>query len=327
MIGGNMGYSDEPLKQKQTDICFQKYIQEWSTILNEYVIGRFRTIHPHQKFSACISVFSHLPDVAKLYICGLLNDTQFVELTNACKKYHDEAYQFAKQIENPENIEEVCPPSFEDVKDNLTDDLFHHPIMDDYLEIIDQIDWATKIHDIHHLNLENDWICFDDMPKPINILYSDSLAETDAFMINTLLSIRNGCTYITPDQRTFFDALVNRFCDDTLSVLLDVPENDLSIGTTQRAAFSHSFFTSLFNTSGVVLTGTRENIMKEAISLTRDMLASQPYEHGWILTLLSWYDSVTMPYLNSLEDRISIRKISSQIRDNSQDNSSQKDRG
>ncbi len=308
-----MGYSNEPLKQKQTDKLFQKYVQDWTSILNTHAANRFGSIQPNLKFSACISIFSHLPDVAKLYMCGLLNDSQFVELTKASQAYYDEACHFAKQIENPENIEEVSPPSFEDVKDNLTDDLFHHPIMEDYLEIIDQIDWATKIYDMQNLNMESDWICFDDMPKPINVLYSDNLTETDAFMINTLLSIRNGCTYITPDQKIFFDALVNRFYDDTLSVLLDVPENELSIGTTDRATLAHSFFTSLFNSTGLVLTGTRENMMKEAVTLTRDMLASQPYDPDWTGALLSWYDNVTLPYLNSLEDRKGIRKITSKM--------------
>ena len=320
-----MEHSNESADQSQKEQMRLKYVQEWINILDEYAVNWYGNVQPHQRFSAYVSVFTHLPDVAKLYVCGLLNDAQLVELTKATERAYKEACRFAPQIEKPENIEYILPPTFEDVKDNLTDDLFHHPMMNDYLEIIDQMEWAAKIYDTQNLNMANEWICFEDMPQPVDVLVSDSLAEIDARMIDTLLKIRNGCMKITPDQKNFFDALVNRFCEDTLSNLLGVPENDLSVGATERGMLAHSFWEGIFNNSGLILTGSREDIMQQAVYLTRDMLASQWEDFDWTLVLLGWYDDVTLPYLNHLEDRRGIRKISTQIINKTMDNSRQND--
>ena len=161
-----MGYTRQHILSDNMINLRKQQQNEWQKLLTQRTHNLFEPLTPHEQFPAYLSSFIDMPQVGQLYICGLLNDHQFTELSLESIKYHSECEQvirenFVDELQE-EQIASIMPPTIYEIQSRLSNPAFHDPIIDKYINIMEQIHTACIMQDLNHLNTKKKFLNLED---------------------------------------------------------------------------------------------------------------------------------------------------------------------
>ncbi|MBR5130603.1 MAG: hypothetical protein IKV03_05210 [Alphaproteobacteria bacterium] len=326
-----MGYKKNNILSHDLIELREKQKGEWLAILLERSYNLFGSLLPHKKLPSLVSAFMDMPQVDQMYLCGLLNDAQFVEMRREAEKYCLECEMLIRnnyeEELHGEQFVSIVAPTFSEIQNRLFDGAFHDPIMNEYVKVVEKIQSASTIYDLNNLNVANDMLSLEDEQKITPIVEKNNPFVSDMRALEICLLIRNGCLLVPEEHNAYLNGAVNRFCLDALSVLKNVPENEYTLGASQRAEWSYGLLGSLFRGDGLILKGQSELIMGDILKGTQALLAFQSnYDKEWRDYLVKWFDDLMLPYSCSLVERVGgAQKVSDQKRFPKEDNGRERD--
>lgn len=291
----------------------------WKNLLHTQATHKLGIIAPNQRFSTYIGIFADTPQATQLYTCGLLNDIQAQEMYNESEKYRIEClqsiYDNYEESLQPEQIASIIPPTLYEIQPRLLHPVFHDPIIHEYVNIVETVKYASIIHDLNKLNLQQQFLNLEDGQNTDNIFKTDNRLLLDMKAVEMCLHIRNGCEYVPEEYNVHLNKAVDYCCANALSCLKHVPENILTQGATERAKWAHDLFIQLFQVPQAAQQNDRTLVMPHTLETTRNLLSIQPhFEEDWRNYLTNWFDDFMLPYSNSLiQDDLSPKKVTPYI--------------
>ncbi len=301
-----MGYTEGENAFGEQDFALQ---QEWINMLKLRSQHLFGNLLPYEKIPSYVCSFLDMSQAEQLFVCGLLDRAQFAEMGIVSAAYYKECKQAIcenyETHDQDEQVQSLSHPTVYEIQPRLRHRVFHNPIIDEYVEIVEKIKMAAIVYDLSSVNYEKRRFCLDDGQEIYDILIPQNELISDLRALEACLLVRNGCERVPEEYDTYLNGAVDYFCNMAVSDLSKVPENEWTKGAHKRGRVAANLFMGLFKGRGVVMEGRPENVMAGVLKRTAALLPFQEqFDDKWRGYLVEWFDELMAPYAESLIKRV-----------------------
>lgn len=303
-----MGYKkDNTLNEfDENDFALQ---HEWIGMLDQRSCDLFGPLLPYKKIPSYACSFVDMSPADQMYICGLLNFEQYLEMKIVSNTYQRECKQIIhdnyETNEQEWQTQSILPPTVYEIQPRLKQPVFHDPIINNYTNIVEKIRWAGIVYDLNSFNYEGRRFNLEDGQENYDILVPKDKFISDMRALEACLLVRNGCLNVPQECDIYLNMAVDHFCGEAVSNLLNVPENNLTQGATKRGQLAYGMFCNIFKGNGIIFTGKRAEIMTNILKNTNNLLSQQKnFNDEWQRYLSNWFNTLMEPYANSLIERM-----------------------
>lgn len=291
-----------------------KQLNAWNNVISGEIFKTDFQCAPSLYNHLCNGVISRLSQGQHMYLCGLLTEEQYDELMEAthdylseraCMKMNGVSFDLTDIEKIEKTIKEIPLPQLQDLKPYLENEAFFSPMMKLYTLIADRMQCAWEIADLDNLNINQEYINLEDGHGNIQILAPEQPFVSHAVALKTLLCVRNGCFVQSSKANLVLHIASEKFYENTLSMLKQVPEDKLTKGTSERAKLAHDYWMHLAPASGVTSQSSFLSIMFAAVEEVHTLLTKQNYlGTEWRDWQVKWFESCFRDYIKHFAEQV-----------------------